>query len=184
MAITKNQTTLTQGHITDTQHKSVYGDLRQIAKQMAQDVMLALNAELDDIHFTGAAFRRAIESTTLRVMSHIDQSDERMGIYEEALPGFTVMAFKKADGPIQESTSPERNNLKNAHANGAGADGLVRDESAEYQAASMLAEHFLTKSKQSIISIEHDHVLIVMFPVADTKKHLKTLGLWGEISED
>jgi hypothetical protein len=165
----QNQKSETDAKLKEVMYKNVYGDLRQIARQITQDVLLALNAELDEVHFSGAAFRHVIESTTWRVMQHIDRSSERIGIYEEALPGFTLMVFKKNDGPIQESSADRFEKS---------VDEVSSSE--EMQAAEMLMENFFSKTQKNIMTIEHEHVIIIMFPVSDTKKHLKTIGLWGE----
>lgn len=149
----------------EVQYRHVYGNLHDLAEQMANDVCVALAIEVDELNTGANDFRRAIGATTWRVMQHIDKSEERVGIYEEALPGFTLMVVKKDDGKLQPSHRPDVQD-----------DLVIASET--FDAASMVIQQFMNKSKQSIISIEHDSVVIVLFPVADTRKHLKALGLY------
>ena len=150
---------------SNNQHRQVVGTIKDIAQQMANDVCLALAIEVEELNVKSYDFRRAIESTTLRVMQHIDNSSERIGIYEEALPGFTLMIIKKDDEKIKESDEVDVSD-----------DGA---DSTTFEAASMVMQQFLKKSKSSIISIDHKALVIVLFPVIDTRKHLKSLGLYN-----
>lgn len=149
----------------EMQYRQVYGTLHDIAVQMANDVCVALAIEVDELNTSVHDFRKAIESTTWRVMQHIDKSDERVGIYEEALPGFTLMVVKKNDGKIETSVKPTN----------ASEVEVISDT---FEAASLVIQQFMKKSKQSIISIEHESIVVILFPVADTRKHLKALGLY------
>jgi hypothetical protein len=146
----------------DVHHTKVYGDVQDIAHQMAQEVLLALAEVVEDINTSHHEFRSALESTAARVMKHIDKSSERIGIYEETLPGFTLMVIKKDDGNIQKT---DRKTVEDPEV----------DEGA-FEAAAMLIEQFMKRTQHTIISIEHASVLLVLFPVNDTRKHLKALG--------
>ena len=146
------------------QRKKVFGDLRMIAHEMAQEVLIALVEEVDELNGTSHEFRTAMESTAFRVMQHVDKSNERVGIYEEALPGFTLMAIKKQDGRI--APCPRQ----------IGEEPIIAEET--FEAASLMIQNFMTRTKQTIVSIDHEAVLLILFPVADTRKHLKALGMY------
>jgi hypothetical protein len=148
----------------DVQRKKVFGDLGMIAHEMAQEVLVALMEEVDELNAMSHEFRSAMESTAFRVMQHIDKSQERVAIYEEALPGFTLMAIKKQDGRI--APCPRR---------------IGEEEIAEetFEAAALMIQNFMTRTKQHILSIDHEAVLLILFPVADTRKHLKALGMYA-----
>jgi hypothetical protein len=147
--------------IEETSTKQIFGGIDDIAKQLAQEVLLSLSEVLDDAQTQQHQFRGALASTAARVMRHINLSPERIGIYEEALPGFTLMVVKKDDGPIEASERDTPFEVK---------------ETEDYAAAGLLIEQFMKKTQQRIISIEHSAVLLVLFPVSDTRKHLKVLG--------
>lgn len=149
----------------DVKHRLIYGDLMSIAKQIANDVCIAVALEVEDINTNAYEFRSAIESTTSRILQHLEKSSERIGIYEEALPGFTLMVIKKEDGQILPTEKPKEEKKQR------------RVSSLAFDTASLLIQNFMNKTKRSILSIEHDHILVLMFPVSDTRKHLKTLGI-------
>lgn len=152
-------------NLPDVKHRLVYGDLNSISKQIANDVCIAVALEVEDMNTNAYEFRSAIESTTSRILQHLDKSSERIGIYEEALPGFTLMVIKKDDGPVLPTEKPKENKKQK------------KVSSLVFDTASLLIQNFMNKTKRSILSIEHDHLLIVMFPVSDTRKHLKALGI-------
>jgi hypothetical protein len=169
--------------------KHVVGNLRDIANQMAREVVLALAEEVDEINSASHEFRLVMETTAFRVMSHLDQSSERIGVYEEALPGFTILAIKKAErietkeeareGVFKVSKGEGVTEKEGGNDESLGAKESAIDELNEAAAIAMsfLVKRFMVQKNQHVLSLEHRNVLVVLFPVVDTRKHLKLLGI-------
>lgn len=152
--------------VSNITKREIVGDINQIANEMSGEVIKALLVDIEDLNILKRDFQTVVESTALRLMTHIDKSEERIEIYEDAIPGFTLMAIKKNYGRISNDTSENEKKI----------DDKIGEETL--YAASSVIENFMKRTNNSIISIEHKSILLLLFCVSDTKKHLKELGIW------
>jgi hypothetical protein len=155
----------------ETRQKNIAGELNDVAKEMAREVVLMLGAEVEEANTASHDFKSAIEATTQRIMIHVDKSQDQVCIYEEALPGFTLMAIKETNQRI----------FNHSHSLAEGIEFLNASDLSEdtYEAASLMIDQFMSKTRKRILVMKHPKVLLILFPVSDTRKHMKALGLYA-----
>lgn len=164
---TQRQTTI---ETNETIHKKKmnrsFEDLEKTALSLSSDITLALTMEIDELPTHKMEFRSKMQNTFMHILKTATTRDEQVIFFNDAVPGFTLMLFKKKpidevyDTPIEWDINSE-------------------EDSPEAYAASVLAEQFFKSTKTKVISIESEDSLFVFFPVSDLKKNLKEMGFYS-----
>lgn len=143
-----------------------FDDLEKTALSLSADITLALAMEIDELPSHKVEFKAKMQSTFMHILNTATLREEQVIFFNDAVPGFALMLFKKKpmdevfDTPIEW-------------------DIYSDEDSPEAYAASVLAEQFFKSTKTKVVSIESEDALFVFFPVADLKKNLKEMGFYN-----
>lgn len=143
---------------------STFDDLNKTVAFLSTDISIFLSEELEDLNVSSYIFRSGIERALTRILSSLIKKPQRIVIFPDSVPGFTLMIFRKIEIPINV-VAPKIN----------------RDASIEIKESQLLynvVSHFFNKNQQKVLIIENEDIIFALFPVADTRKNLKDLGLY------
>lgn len=166
---TNQQTTVeTEEAIQKKRQRKAFQDLEDTANALSADVAFALALEVDDLRTQKAEFRQGMQRAFMRVLQAATQNPKQVVVFNEAVPGFTLMLFKKNAEPFEGEGTPVWS--IDAH----------DDDSAspEAQATAVLSQQFFQRTRNRVLSVETPDALFVFFPVADLKKNLKEMGFY------
>lgn len=139
-------------------------DMEVLASRIAVEVTFALADQVDELAVCNSEFRMGLHRVARWTLTTLFRRAERCVVVPDAIPGYTVMAFKK---PTALS----------ARSNGETGEALAQ-EGAEASATALIVERFLAKANHQILVIEAPDVLLTLFPVADLRKNLRDLGFY------
>ena len=142
-----------------------FSDLMITAQQLSLEISLFLNKEIEDLNISSHVFKSGLERYIHRVLNSLVKNEQQIMIFPESIPGFTLMVYKKIEIVCSEKTTIKKK----------------RNPSEELQQASAIdnvVSHFFDKNKQQVLIIENNDILFALFPVKDTKKNLKDMGLY------
>lgn len=156
----KNEETI----IRKTNNLSTFEDLQRTANILAQDIANFLSEDIEELNIYSHVFKNGLERSLLRVLSNLYKHSQMVVIFPDSIPGFTVMAFKKAIPEVLPKAVKVKRN--------------PTEEIKESQVLDTVINRFFSKNQQKIMLIENDDVLFALFPVADTRKNLKEMELY------
>lgn len=143
-------------------------DMEVLASRIAVEVTFALSDQVEELAVCNSEFRMGLHRVARWTLTTLFRRAERCVVVPDAVPGYTVMAFKK---PARAELAPA------AQASGEQPEALA-PESAEASATALIIERFLGKANHQILVIEAPDVLLTLFPVPDLRKNLKDLGFY------
>lgn len=146
---------------------SALDDCVQTATQLGQDVSSLLSERIDELSTHHHEFKVGMTRLFLRVLRIARDRAEQVVLFNEAVPGFTLMLFKKAPeqwGAI--AGGPER------------APAQEDASGPELAAAGHVIAQFAQRTGERVLTVENDDALFVFFPTSDIKKNLKELGFY------
>ncbi len=140
----------------------------QGAAMLAQDVSSVLASAVDELATHGHDFRTGMNRVFLRVLRMARERSEQVVLFNEAVPGFTLMLFKKdPQQPQWEASGTE-----------VSAEAQEAEAGPELAAASRVIVQFVQRTKDRVLTVETDDALFVFFPASDVKKNLKEMGFY------
>ena len=144
----------------------VFGDqMDEAASQLAQDVSTVLAEQVDELSTYNHDFRVGMARVFIRVLRLAHSRKEQVALFNEAIPGFTLLLFKK---------DPSMWTLE-----GDGAqEAAAVEESPEVAAAGQVISQFVQRTGDRVLTVETDDALFVFFPASDIKKNLKEMGFY------
>ncbi len=147
-----------------------FEDLMRSSEQISVDVGIALGEYVDDLDTTNHEFKRGLYRVFLRVLTIARQKSEKVVVFHEAIPGFTMMLFKKEPLDDWAEQIPSK----------AIEDDLSAPtpDSPEGEAASMMINQFFKRTGNRVLMVETEDSLILFFPVQDVKKNLREMGFY------
>ena len=143
-------------------HTSVQGDIKEIAKEIAKETCHEIQEELEHLDIDLNKLNTDVEQIAVRILNHISTQEDRIAIYEEAIPGFTLLAIKKSKS-IENTGNPKI--------------AVKPQDQTDLEYCSIMFDQYLKNSDKSIISIDHPSILILLFASCDLRKHLKSFGI-------
>lgn len=136
-------------------------NVEEASALLAGDVAIALGEDVDELSTHQADFRQGIQRILRRLLKMVLSHEERVSFFNEAVPGFTLMVFKKE--PLAVS----------------GCAPLPREDlSSEMAAASVMIEQFFKRTGSRVLAVEGVDVVCVFFPATDVKRNLRELGFY------
>jgi hypothetical protein len=155
----------------DTRHKSIplLDDLNQAATALSNDLAVVLAERVEEISTSNPEFRAGLYRAFLRVLTLAKrQADKDVLVFNEAIPGFTVILFKKE--PLSQTWQPT----------GKGKEPPLDDprQSPAMAASAMVIDAFVARTRNRVLVIESSDALFVFFPAADIKRNLKDMGFY------
>lgn len=143
---------------------NTFEDIAKTATQLSKDISLFLSEEIDELNISAYVFRSGMERSVTRVLNALYKQPQPVVIFPDSVPGFTIMAFKKVQPPVQpESKKVNRN---------------ATEEIKEIKALDTVIAKFFAKNQQRVMIIENTDLIFALFPVADTRKNLKEMELY------
>lgn len=142
-------------------------DLEVLASRIAVEVTFALSDQVEELAVCNSEFRMGLHRVARWTLTTLFRRAERCVVVPDAVPGYTVMAFKKPAGAGEPRVK----------AKGGEAQALA-PESPEASATALIIDRFLGKASHQILVIEAPDVLLTLFPVPDLRKNLKDLGFY------
>lgn len=138
-------------------------DIPSAASLISRDVSVYLSEEIEDLKVNSFSFKHSLELCLIRLLSHMKEKDSSIAIFPDSVPGFTAMSFKVGAQIDSNEINPvEILDLKNIN------DTIV---------SSVIDKHF-EKSDKQILYIETTDLILILFPLNETKAHLKEVGLY------
>ena len=140
-----------------------FEDLEKTSVSLSNDISLVLAMEIDDLPTHKHEFRQGMQRAFSKVLVRATQETKRVIVFNDAIPGFVLMLFKKNNSLQQEKVEWSIDNDENT---------------TESEAASVLAKQYFQRTKHRVVTVESEDALFVFFPVADLKKNLKEMGFY------
>lgn len=141
-------------------------DLDIVASRIAVEVTFALSEQVEELNVYSSAFRMSLHKLARWILVSLFEREERCVVVPDAIPGFTAMGFKRpgfdlSGAPVELATPS------------------LELASIERQAATMIMENFLGKTKAQLVVVESRDLLLVLFPVQDVRTNLRKLGFFS-----
>ena len=143
---------------------SSFDDIQKTSYYLANDIARFLGEQLDELNISSYIFRSGIERALVRVLNSLSQKVQPVVLYPDSIPGFSLMVFRK---------SQANEDVKKAHVTRSPVE-----EVKELDVMETVIGRYFEKNKQQVLVIENDDMIFALFPVADTKKNLKSLELY------
>mgnify|MGYP001163437558 CR=1 FL=1 len=142
---------------------------------LCTDFSSALAEELDEVQTHHSDFKAALKRAFSSILSRLIKSDKSVVIFNEAVPSYTLMAFKKnMDNNIKNVDFKEKLNSRTVKR--VDCEKEVPESSMEWSAVSQVIECYFQRTGNKVLAIEAEDVLLCFFPVADMKKNLREMG--------
>lgn len=177
----------TQQAIHKRRYTQAWSDVDSAAAVLGSDVASALAGEIEELCTSHHEFKAGIQRAFIRVLNASKKRAERVVFFDEAVPGFTFMLFKK------DATAPCWNPPEGAYAieqvlqkeKSKGKKGKQEvhaipsiEQSVEGVAASQLISRFFERTSHRVLSVETDDAVFLFFPVSDLRKNLREMGFY------
>lgn len=173
-------------------YTSAWNDVSSAALTLGSDVASALAGEIEELCTNHHEFRVGIQRAFIRVLNVSKKRNERVIFFDEAVPGFTFMLFKKdPNAPcwqppagireLEETMLKEekinKKKGKNQEAHSLNNQTMI-EQSVESVAASQLITQFFNRTSHKVLSVETDDAVFLFFPVSDLRKNLREMGFY------
>lgn len=138
------------------------GGLPNSASILAFEVGQVLSEEMDDLNVTSSLFRAGMERCFSRALSAMLAKEQSLFIFPDAIPGYTMLAFKKAvvvAKPIKTARDP-------------------LDEPQEMKVIETMFDRFFQRNRHKVLLIDSIDLIIVLFPFSHLRKSLKEMDLY------
>lgn len=135
-----------------------------VAHKIAVEIAFALAEKVDELNVMRGDFRSSLEMACKRTLMVIFRREERCVVIPDALPGFTLMGFKRKGGLLESATKEEQE--------------AATKLSPESHAAAMIIGEFFEKTEEQVLVIDCPDALLALFPVSELRKNLKQLGFY------
>lgn len=145
--------------------------LEEAASLLSQDVAGALVDRVDELSTYSHEFRVGMNRVFCRVLRAASTRQEQVVLFNEAVPGFTLLLFKKDPSQAQWNT-PEM------AAAPAAATQVLEEAPPEIVAAGHVIAQFVQRTGDRVLTVESDDALFVFLPASDVKKNLKEMGFY------
>jgi hypothetical protein len=140
-------------------------DINKTAAFLAHDISNFLFEEIEELNIYSYKFRTGMERCLNRVLISLEKQTQPVVIFPDSIPGFTMMVFRKVvQTNIELEVIKEKRNPV--------------EEVKELQILDTVISRFFNKNQQKVILLETEDMLFSLFPVTDTRKNLKEMGLY------
>ena len=142
----------------------VFDDIIGSSRVLAADVAVELGCELEDLQTSHHQFRSGLQSIFSRILTMAQQKKEKVIVFDEAVPGFTLMLFKHEE--VDEKYMKD-------------GSGVMPDATmAEAEACSRVAVQYFQRTGNRVLSVMTPDAVFAFFPVEDLRKNLKEMGFY------
>lgn len=145
-----------------------FDDIDLSAQLLAKEVSNMLKAEVEELNVFSHVFRIALERSIKRLLWDAKRNMLPINIYPETIPGFTLFLVRKEINANIEMEDIEKKDKIGSNP--------FRDK--ETNIVKSVMNTFFEKNEGKVMWIEYDNVILMMFPVSDTKENLKRMELY------
>jgi len=177
----------TQEAIHKRRYTKAWQDISSTAITLGSDVASALAVEIEELSTQHHEFRSGIQRAFVRLLIASQKREERVVLFDEAIPGFTLMLFKKDPAAPCWVASAEavvfEMEQKKSKSDKLKKSPSIRSEtpsvhSVESVAASKMIHQFFLRTLSKVLSVETDDAVFLFFPVSDLRKNLREMGYY------
>lgn len=145
-------------------------DITLLAQKIAIEVSFSLADKMDELNVLHQDFRAGLQRVIRFTLTSLFSRKEKCLVVPDAVPGFTLMGFKKltASKELYPSEKEMIDLLKNNQPSNA----------PEVSAVGMIIESFYKSDEDKVLVIECSDAIFALFPVGDLKANLKMLGFY------
>lgn len=147
---------------------SVFSGIEKTAAILASKLSVVLNEALEELHSSHLEFRGVLQTTFFKILAAAHSQVDSIIIFNEAVPGYTLMLFKKNPLAMQKTISKKEESAYIAQ--------KPEPSSSTFRACTILADQYFKRTGNKVLSVESQDALFAFFPVEDIKKNLKELG--------
>lgn len=140
-----------------------FQNLEKTAISLSNDISLVLALEIDDLPTHKSEFRQGMQRAFLRVLVEATNVEKKVIVFNDAIPAFILMLFKKESSSFEESVEWSINE---------------EEDTKVSKAANILAKQYFDKTKNKVVTVETEDALFAFFPVSDLKKNLREMGFY------
>jgi hypothetical protein len=140
-------------------------DVTAAATALSGDVTAALAERLEELNTAHHDFRSGVHRAFMRVLTLAKRQDKRVMIFEEAIPGFNLILFKK---------DPQADTWKSR-----GKEPALADPAApEIATSALIIGEFVKRTHHRVLVVESPDALFVFFPAEDARANLREMDLY------
>lgn len=153
----------------DSRHKTIplLDNINAAATALSNDLAVALAERVEEISTSNPDFRAGLYRAFLRVLTLAKrQTDQDVMLFPEAVPGFTVLLYKKEPLSVTWKTEGKEPALDDPR------------KSPAMAASAAVIDAFVARTKNRVLVIESTDALFVFFPADDIKRNLKDMDLY------
>lgn len=157
-------------------------------RSLVSHVSVRLGSDVEELATYATEFRVGLQRALSAVITAAVRHPTSIGFFNEAVPGFTVMVYKKEWPPagaakaVEAAEGAETGPMNGA--NPAGHEpastqmtGLASDDPG-VRAAGVIIDQFFRRTGNQVLIAECEDALLVFFPVSDLKRNLKEMGVY------
>ena len=142
-------------------------EIDALAGFIAQDIAGVLAEHVDELSTSHREFRVSMLRVVTRVLRTARSRPQAVLVFNEVIPGFTVMLFKKDSAAAAWAPLMAPENAAPSHS-----------AAPELAAAGAVIAQFVHRTGSRVLTVEADDALFVFFPASDVKKNLKEMGFY------
>lgn len=154
-----------------------FDDMELSAQLLAKEVASMLKAEVEELNIFSHIFRSALERSIKRMLWDAKKNMLPINIYPETIPGFSLFLLRKnivQDG-VEENTKEE---IKELDKKLSVKETSNPFRSKEKDVVKSVMNTFFERNQGKVIWIEFENIMMMMFPVSDTRDNLKKMELY------
>lgn len=159
----KQVTIESEGIIQKRKSTPAFQNLEKTAISLSNDISLVLALEIDDLPTHKSEFRQGMQRAFLRVLVEATNVDKKVIVFNDAIPAFILMLFKKDSSSFEEPIEWSINE---------------DEETKVSKAANILAKQYFDRTKNKVVTVETEDALFAFFPVSDLKRNLREMGFY------
>lgn len=135
-------------------------DIKKMSSAISLDISNYLSEDIEELNVYSYEFKSGLERCVSRVLTSLYKQKEKIVLFPESIPGFTLVIFKKIIPTDVINSSIELNSIN------------------ELPVLKKVMDNFFKKNKQKVLIIDTNDILLALFPIGDTRKNLKEMEMY------
>lgn len=143
--------------------KILFSNIDFITNKIVNEVSIELVEKIEELNVNCSEFKIGLRRCIIRLLNVINKKDDKCLFFTDLIPGFTILSLKKNKQIFENVEYNEKYSVL---------------ASVEINNASKIMNKYVEITGNRVIFIEVDDVVLLLFPVEDTKKNLEDLGFY------
>lgn len=144
---------------------NTFDDIVKSATTLSQDISNFLSNEIEELNVNSHVFKNGLERCFNRILNSLYKQPLPIAIFPDSVPGFTLVAFKKANQAMVNINTVDK-------------ESLSPNSTNEEKILNNVIDKFFNKNQQMIMVIEYINIIFLLFPVEDARKNLKEMEMY------